>query len=152
MAARLRALPTEVTQSPDHVVVRTEMIHDARIIPLHGRPHVSPAIRQYHGDARGRWDGDTLVVDTTNFSPDSSFRGSADGLHLIEKLRRVSDDTLEYLRHHRGSDGLVASVDADDSAQEDRRADVRGRRCHEGNYGLPAILRGARAQETAARP
>ena len=87
----------EVTQSPDHVVVRTEMIHDSRIIPLHGRPHASPAIRQYQGDSRGRWEGDTLVVDTTNFSPNTSFRGSTDGLHLIEKLRRVSDDTLEYL-------------------------------------------------------
>ena len=140
----------EVTQSPDHVVVKTEMIHDARVIPLDGRPHVSPKIRQYHGDSRGHWDGDTLVVDTTNFSPDTNFRGSTDGLHLIEKFRRVSDDTLEYY------------ITLEDPAVWSRPWTLMiplkstgelmyEYACHEGNYGLPAILRGARAQEEAAR-
>jgi hypothetical protein len=139
----------ELTQSPDHVVVKTEMIHDARVIPLDGRPHVSSKITQYHGDSRGHWEGDTLVVDTTNFSPNTSFRGSTDGLHLIEKFRRVADDTVEY------------SITIEDPAVWSRPWTLMiplkktGEQmfeyaCHEGNYGLPAILRGARAQEQAA--
>jgi len=138
------------SQGPDAVVMRMEMIHDARVIPLDGRPHVSAAIRQYQGDSRGRWDGDTLVVDTTNFSPQANFRGSTDGLHLVEKLRRVAEDTLEYY------------VTIDDPTVWSRpwTAMIPLKRtgeemfefaCHEGNYGLPAILRGARAQEAARR-
>jgi hypothetical protein len=139
------------TQSPDTVVMRMEMIHDFRVIPLDGRPHLSKAIKQYQGDARGRWEGDTLVVDTTNFSPQANFRGSTDGLHLVEKFRRTADDTLEYY------------VTIDDPTVWSRpwTAMIPLKRtgeemfefaCHEGNYGLPAILRGARAQEAAGRP
>jgi hypothetical protein len=137
-----------LTQSPDTVVVRTEMIHDSRVVPLDGRPHVSKAITMYHGDSVGRWDGDTLVVDTTNFSPQTSFRGSTVGFHLIEKFRRVSDDTLEYY------------VTIDDPTVwtkpwtlmiplKKTGEEMFEYACHEGNYGLPAILRGARAQEAA---
>jgi hypothetical protein len=139
------------TQSPDTVVMRMEMIHDSRIIPLGERPHLPKAIRQYQGDARGRWDGDTLVVDTPNFSPQANFRGSTDGLHLVEKFRRTADDTLDYY------------VTIDDPAVWSRPwtvmiplrrtgEDMFEYACHEGNYGLPAILRGARAQEAASRP
>ena len=135
-----------LTQSPDTVVVRTEMIHDSRVIPLDGRKHVSKAITMYHGDSVGHWEGDTLVVDTTNFSPNTSFRGSSEGFHLVEKFRRVSDDTLEYY------------VTIDDPTVwtkpwtlmiplKKTGEEMFEYACHEGNYGLPAILRGARAQE-----
>ena len=138
-----------LTQSPDTVVVRTEMIHDARVIPLDGRPHVSKAITMYHGDSVGRWEGDTLVVDTANFSPNTSFRGSADTLHLVEKFRRVAEDTLEYY------------VTIDDPSVwtkpwtlmiplKKTGEEMFEYACHEGNYGLPAILRGARVQEAVA--
>jgi hypothetical protein len=135
-----------LTQSPDSVVVRTEMIHDARVVPLDGRKHVSKGITMYHGDSVGHWEGDTLVVDTTNFSPNTSFRGSTDGFHLVEKFRRVADDTLEYY------------VTIDDPTVWTRPwtlmiplkktgEEMFEYACHEGNYGLPAIQRGARAQE-----
>ena len=86
----------QILQTPDHVVLLMEAFHDARIIPLDGRRHLSPRVRQWHGDSRGRWEGDTLVVNTENFSPKSSFLGSADNLRVVERLRRVSADTIKY--------------------------------------------------------
>ena len=71
-------------------------IHDARIIPLDGRPHSGPAIRNWLGDSRGHWEGDTLVVDTTNFSRRSNFRGAHENLHMVERFTRTSPDRLEY--------------------------------------------------------
>ena len=82
------------SQGPDAVVMRMEMIHDARVIPLDGRPHVSAAIRQYQGGSRGRWDGDTLVVDTTNFSPQANFRGSRPWTAMIP-LKRTGEEMFE---------------------------------------------------------
>jgi hypothetical protein len=117
----------EITQGPGVVALHTEMIHDARIFPIDAGPHVSPVITQHHGDSRARWEGDTLVVDTTNFSPNANFRDATDTLHLIEKFTRVADDTIEYLRHDRRQDDVVATVDADDSAEADGRDDVRVR-------------------------
>ena len=86
----------QIFQTPDHVVLLMEAFHDARIIPLDGRSHLPPDVRQWHGDSRGRWEGDTLVVTTENFSPKSRFLGSADDLRMVERLTRVSDDTIEY--------------------------------------------------------
>ena len=139
----------EVTQGPGVVVLRSEMIHDARIFPIGSGPHISSAIRQYHGDSRAHWDGDTLVVDTVNFS-NAGFRGSSDKLHLTEKFKRVADDTLEY------------TLTIDDPTVWSRPWTLMiplkktGEQmfefaCHEGNYGLPAILSGARAQEQSTR-
>jgi len=135
-----------ITQGPGVVALRTEMIHDTRVFPISSGAHVSKAITMYHGDSRARWDGDTLVVDTTNFSPNTNFRGSTTGLHLIEKFKRVSADTIEYY------------VTVDDPAVWSRPwtlmvplkntgEEMYEFACHEGNYGLPAILKGARAQE-----
>ena len=84
----------QILQSRGYVVLLPEIIHDARIIPLDGRPHLSPGIRQFNGDSRGRWEGKTLVVDTTNFSPQSYFMGSTENLHLIERFTRVAHDTM----------------------------------------------------------
>ena len=136
----------EITQGPGVVALRTEMIHDARLFPTDGGAHVSKAITQYHGDSRAHWEGDTLVVDTTNFSPNANFRGSTDTLHTIEKFTRVSNDTLEY------------SITIDDPTVWSRQWTLMmplkntgelmfEYACHEGNYGLRAILSGARAQD-----
>jgi hypothetical protein len=81
-------------QTRDHVVIVNEMIHDARIVPMDGRPHGSA--RSWMGDSRGRWDGQTLVVDTINFNEKAAFRGSGEGLHLVERFTRVSEGTIRY--------------------------------------------------------
>jgi hypothetical protein len=136
----------EITQGPGVVALRSEMIHDVRIFSIDKASHVSPVIRQYHGDSRARWDGDTLVVDTINYVDNATRVGATGKLHTIEKFRRVSDDTLEYY------------VTFDDSNVWSRPwtlmipLKMTGERmfeyaCHEGNYGLDAILRGAREQE-----
>ena len=85
----------DIVQSRDAVVFRMETIHDARVIPLDGRPHPGRNVRNLLGDSRGHWEGDTLVVDTTNFSPKSNFRGARENLHLVERFTRVSPDRLE---------------------------------------------------------
>jgi hypothetical protein len=86
----------QIFQTAGYVVLFTEMIHEARIIPLDGRPHLPQNIRQWSGDSRGRWEGKTLVVDTTNFSPKSYYMGSAENLHLVERFTRVAPDRLDY--------------------------------------------------------
>ena len=86
----------QVVQTPGYVMIFTEMIHDARIVPIDGRPHVGPEIRKWMGDSRGHWEGNTLVVDTTNFTDKTSFRGSGANLHVIERFTRLDADTLEY--------------------------------------------------------
>ena len=86
----------QIFQAPDHVVLLLEAFHDARIIPLDGRPPLSPRIRHWNGDSRGRWDGHTLVIETQNFSPKSRSLGAAGNLRMVERLTRVSPDTIEY--------------------------------------------------------
>jgi hypothetical protein len=86
----------QIFQTAGYVVLFTEMIHEARIIPLDGRPHLAQSIRQWSGDSRGRWEGKTLVVDTTNFSTKSNFMGSAENLHLVERFTRVAPGALNY--------------------------------------------------------
>jgi hypothetical protein len=137
----------EVTQGPGVVALRSEMIHDARIFPIDGGQHVSSAIRLYHGDSRARWEGDTLVVETANYVPNATRVGATtEKLHTIEKFRRVADDTLEYY------------VTFDDPNVWSRPWTLMiplkktGEHffefaCHEGNYSMPTILRGAREQE-----
>jgi hypothetical protein len=86
----------QIVQTPDYVVVAMVAIHDARIIPLDGRPHLPGNMRTWNGDSIGHWDGKTLVVDTTNFSPKDSFLGSAENLHLVERFTRVARDEIRY--------------------------------------------------------
>src|SRR5262249_47238178 len=86
----------QITQTRDYVVILMELIHDARIIPLDGRPHLPASMRTWNGDSRGRWDGQTLVVDTTNFSSQSNFMGAAENLHLVERFTRVGADEIDY--------------------------------------------------------
>jgi hypothetical protein len=139
----------QFVQTPQYVAIYQETIHDARIIPLDGRPHVEQNIRQWHGDSRGRWEGDSLVVDTTNYSPKSSLRGAAENLHVVERFTRVGPDAIRY------------EITVDDPTTWTkpwtvmiplRRSDdlIYEYACHEGNTGLAGILNGARADERAA--
>ena len=140
----------QVFQSRDHVVILNEMIHDARVVPLTGQPHLPGSVRQLHGDSRGYWEGDTLVIETTNFSSTANFRGSSDGLHLVERLTRVGPRTLEYevtitdptvwTRPWTVSIPLMRS---DEPMFEYA--------CHEGNIGMDGILAGHRAEERAGQ-
>ena len=146
-----------IIQTPGHVVFLHEMIHDARVIPLDGSPHVDDAIRQWHGDARGYWDGDTLVVETTNFSAGSESpaalyqrtRGSAERLRLVERFTRVGPDTLqhEFTVDDPGTyagqwTAMIPLARKDELLFEYA--------CHEGNIGMEGILSGHRAEEREA--
>ena len=137
----------DITQGPGVVALRSEMIHDARVFPTDAGPHVSKTITQYHGDSRARWEGDTLVVETTNFVPNAFRLTNTGQLRVTEKFRRVAEDTVEYY------------VTLDDPATwshawtlmiplKKTGEGMFEYACHEGNYGLDAILRGARAQES----
>ena len=139
----------EIVQSRNAVVFRMETIHDARIIPLDGRPHADRRIRTWLGDSRGHWEGETLVVDTTNFSPKSSFRGSHENLHLTERFTRVSADVLRYEFTVADDTTWVAPWTVMIPLQRSR-APIFEYACHEGNLGLGGILAGSRAEERAA--
>jgi hypothetical protein len=86
----------QIVQSPGYVVVVMEAVHDARVIPLDRRAHLPPGIRTWNGDSVGHWEGNTLVVDTTNFSPQDNFMGSAENLHLVERFTRIAPDEIRY--------------------------------------------------------
>jgi hypothetical protein len=140
-----------IVQSPDFVAIQMEKIHDARIIPLDGRPHASSALRQFLGDSRGRWEGDTLVVETTNFHPKGNPMGgysvlSDENLHLIERFRRVADDTLEYTftvdNPTMWTKPWTVMINWKRS-----RGELHEYACHEGNYSLRGMLSAARAEE-----
>ena len=136
----------QIVQTRDTVVVFNEMIHDARIIPLDGRPHLPPHIRTLLGDSRGRWDGDTLVIETTNFTDRTRFRGSDENLRLIERFTRTDPDTLMYEFTVDNPTVFTASWTA---ALPMTRSDehMYEYACHEGNYGLQNMLTSARYAE-----
>src|SRR5215831_30522 len=138
----------QIVQSRDTVVFRMEAIHDARVIYMDGRPHPGSKIRHWLGDSRGRWEGDTLVVDTTNFSPKSNFRGAHEKLHLIERFTRVSADRLEYAFTVSDETTWTRSWSAMIPLLRSREP-IYEYACHEGNLGLGGILTGARAEERA---
>jgi hypothetical protein len=136
----------QIFQIPGYVVLYNEMVHNARIVPLDGRSHLGGNLRQWTGDSRGRWEGDTLVIDTTNFLGETAFRGSSAKLHLIERFRRVAADTLLY----------EFTVDDPTTWTKPWTVQIPMRKselpiyeyaCHEGNYGMFGILSGARAIE-----
>jgi hypothetical protein len=144
----------QIFQTPDHLVILNEMVHDARIIPLNGRPSLSSNVRQWKGDSRGRWDGDTLVIDTRNFRSEGtgtvSLRGLGlsgdENLHLIERFRRLDNETLLY--EYTIDDPTIWTRPWTVSMTM-RKSDqlIYEYACHEGNYGLSGILSGARAGE-----
>ena len=137
----------QIQQGPGFVTITYEMIHDTRVIPLDGRAHINSSIRQYLGDARGHWEGPTLVVETTNFTDKTPYRGSSENLKLVERFTPLGPDTLEW------------SVTFDDphtwarpwtfamNLTHDESQAAFEYACHEGNYGLRNVLSAARAEE-----
>ena len=140
----------QILQAPGHVVLTMETIHDARIIPLDGGPHLPQRIRQWHGDSRGRWEGVTLVVETTNFSPKNGVLGSDANLHLTERFTRVAPDTIMY--EVTLTDPTTWTTPWTVRMPLKQTQDpIYEFACHEGNhYSMVGILAGARADEQAA--
>jgi hypothetical protein len=139
----------QIMQAPGYVVLFLEVIHEARIVPLDGRPHLPQSVRSWEGDSVGRWEGKTLVIDTTNFSPKTNFMGSSENLHLVERFTRVAPDEIDY----------KITLDDPTTWTKPWTAMIRLRQtqeriyeyaCHEDNLPLQAILAGARAEEKAA--
>ena len=140
----------QILQTPGYVVIFIEMIHDVRIIPLDGRPHLPENVRQWLGDSRGHWERNTLVVDTTNFTDKTHFRGADQNLHLVERFTRTDAETILY----------QFTVDDPTAFTRSWSGEIPLTRfpgpiyeyaCHEGNYGMTNILTGARAEEKAAK-
>ena len=138
----------QVFQSAQYVVILNEMIHDARVIPLTGQPHLVDGVGQLHGDSRGHWEGDTLVIETVNLTDKTRWRGSSETMALVERLTRQDNDTLVY----------EFTVTDPDTWTQPWSAEIPMRRgeepiyeyaCHEGNYSMEAMLGGARADERA---
>ena len=141
----------EIVQSPDTVAIRYEMIHEARVIPLDRRPHIANELKQYLGDARGWWDGDTLVIETTNFRAETAPQRASENVKMIERFTRTSPSAVEW---------TVTFEDATTwerpwtysmpLAQVDHTQRIYEYACHEGNLAMRNILSGARAAEAAA--
>jgi hypothetical protein len=140
---------TQIQQTPNAVVIENEMIHDARVVSLDGRPHVPSAIQQWMGDSRGHWEGDTLVVDTTNYKPRSFMSSSTEKLHVIERFTRSGPDTLKY-EITINDPGTWTKPWSMMIPLKNSPHPIYEYACHEGNVGLAGILAGARAEEKAA--
>ena len=123
-----------------------------RVIPVTERPHLPPRVRQWWGDSRGRWEGETLVVDVTNFSPKTDVQGSRENLHLVERWTRLDAETIEYVVEMEDQTTWTrpwtVTLELGRQSNEANRI-YKEPRCHEGNYGLPGLLAGGRAQERA---
>ena len=139
----------QIFQTPGFVVLLTEMIHHVRVIPLDGRAHIDSKIRLWNGDSRGHWEGDTLVVETTNFSDKTSFRGSGANLHLVERFTRIGPERVAW----------EFTVEDPATWKQPWTGGIPFRRvegplyeyaCHEGNYAMTNMLKGYRADEQAA--
>jgi hypothetical protein len=143
---------SQIVQGQGSVSIRYEMIHEARVIPLDGRPHLPSDIRVWFGDSRGRWEGDTLVVDVSNFSDRISYHGSSSSLHLTERFRRTDANTVRYEVTVDDPTTFARPWTAALNLRKDpRQPQVYEYACHEGNYAMFNILSGARADERAAR-
>lgn len=141
----------QFVQAPGVVLITYEIIHEARIIRLDGGPHVGPGIRSYMGDARGHWDGDTLVVETTNFNQATAYRGAnAATLTVTERFRRVAPDRITWSATIDDPDTWARPWTIAMPLTADTHP-VMPFDCHEGNYGLLNILKAARAAEPPAR-
>jgi hypothetical protein len=139
----------QIVQVPGYVMILVEMIHDVRIIPLDGRPQLPQQVRQWTGSYRGHWEGETLVVESTNFNGKNPFQGSSENLRLVERFTRIDENTIRY----------QFTVDDPTTWTKPWSAEVAWAKtvgplfehaCHEGNYGLGNILAGARVEEKRA--
>jgi hypothetical protein len=139
-----------IVQGPGYVALLSEMIHDVRIIPTDGRPHVPSNVRLWVGDPRGHWDGNTLVVDTTNFTDKTAWRGSSQNLHLIERFTRTDANTLLYEVTVEDPSTWAKPWKIEIPMQK-TEGPIYEYACQEGNYAMEGMLAGARAEEKAAR-
>jgi hypothetical protein len=144
----------EIFQTKDYVVLLVEMIHDVRVIPVDGRPHLSPSFSQWLGDSRGRWEGDTLVVETTNLRainelrPSKTVFGGSAKTRIVERFRRIDADKMDYQFTVTDPETFTAPWTASIPMTRGDFA-VYEYACHEGNYALPNMLRGARKLDQA---
>jgi len=141
----------QIVQSPGYVAIRYEMVHETRVIPLDSRPHAGSQIRSYMGDARGHWEGDTLVVETTNFREESAYRGAnAATLRLVERFARVAPDKVRWAVTVDDPETWTMPWTFAMPLTQDASQPVLEYGCHEGNLGLRNILKAARAEEKKA--
>ena len=141
----------QIAQTPNHVVILQELIHDVRVIPLDGRPHLDEGIRQWHGDSRGHWEGDTLVVETTKFSASSGSitgGGGSDSLRVVERFTRIGPDTVRWDVTYDDASTWTQPWTAAIALHKSENA-IFEYACHEGNYAMEGILGGARANDPA---
>ena len=152
----------EIVQAPGYVVFRNEMIHESRVIPLDGRPHPAASIRMYMGDSRGHWEGDTLVVETTNFTDKVAIGSNGAGypgdpgyhseaLRLTERFTRTGENTLDYTARVDDPQTWTKPWTILIALTRSRDTAIYEYACHEGNYAMRNILSGARADEAAKR-
>jgi hypothetical protein len=144
-----------ILQTPNEVVISYEMVHDTRVIPLDGRPHIGSKIRQYMGDARGRWEGNTLVVETTNLTDQTSIGLNGNGLRhsadmkIVERFTRKAPDELQYEIHIADPNTYTRPFTMRVPLISPAGFQLLPYDCHEGNYMLPNVLRGERAEDRA---
>jgi hypothetical protein len=138
----------QIAQGPGYVTIEAEMIHDVRVIPTDGRPHLSKNVRQWYGDSRGHWEGNTLVIDTTNFTDQNPFPG-AQNLHVIERLTPVDADTILY-QFTVEDPGMWTKPWSGELPITKIKGQLYEYACNEANYGLANTLRGARVAEEEA--
>ena len=139
----------QIVQGPGYVALLHEIDHSTRVIPTDGRPHIPQDIHQWQGDSVGHWEGNTLVVDTTNFTDRSAFRGSGEKLHLVERFTRTADDTMIY--EFTAEDPTTwAKPWTAEIPMTKTQGPVYEWACHEGNTMISTILRGARVEEEDA--
>jgi hypothetical protein len=147
---------TQIVQAPGVVVIRNEMIHEARVIPLDGSAHAGEGVHMWMGDSRGRFDGDTLVIETTNFTDRTGLGGNGNGavhsenLKLVERLQRVDANTLRYEFTVDDPETYTRPWTAAFDLDSKPGYEIYEYACHEGNYGLANMLSAARAEERAA--
>jgi hypothetical protein len=140
----------QIFQTPGMVAILDENIHHVRLIPLDGRPHLSSTVRHWNGDSRGHWEGNTLVVDTTNFNDKTQLRyGGSENTHAVERFTRVGATLIDY--RYTITDPTVYTRPFTVAIPLPKRDDhIYEYACHEGNYAMVGILAGARAEEKAA--
>jgi hypothetical protein len=136
----------QIVQAPGYVAILVEMIHDARIIPTDGGPHLPSGVHQWLGDSRGHWEGDTLVVETTNFNNKTNFRGASEKMKLTERFKRIDANTISYEFTVNDPSSFTKPWTAQIPMNKTTDS-VLEYACHEGNYAMEGMLKGLRAEE-----
>ena len=139
----------QIFQTPDHVALLIEMVHDVRVVPLDARPPLPGRMRQWKGDSRGHWEGDALVVETRNYRNETSFRGAGPNMRLVERFTRLSPERLLYEYTITDPESFTKPWSVAVPMKKNDQP-IYEYACHEGNYAMETMLAGARAQEKAA--